>query len=246
MASRPTARCRNSACIICRPGVICLAEQPSTYFDPGYAYATCPSELEIKDSRLLGDRGLKGVVGLHARTCLSKHTVLGIYRGTEELVTQEELLERNNTYIYQLDDFTPALWKVRIIDAYDSGRSNFLRFVNTRKREHCNVEPKVHRRINSDGTFHPSAEDVYMITIKQIKSGEELFVFYSQAYNDQLWYQNATSSAWMYRDELNDIPYEVKLGREAVTDERNTIGETGTFPCAGWFFSIYIYINILV
>jgi hypothetical protein len=105
--------------------------------------------------------------GAFTNIFLKKGTVLGNYKGKRLSKDQYNRL-RDQSYVWELSSRYGPIY----IDGKNPKVSNWLRFLNDSRDRRINVEPYQYRG------------DIYYRTIKNIKSGEELFISYGDDYWD--------------------------------------------------------------
>lgn len=115
-------------------------------------------------------------MGAYAKHDMEKFTVLGKYAGKR--ITAEEFDEKYETmddsaYVWSLEDSNDEI--IGYIDGKDPKQSNWLRYVNcpSKKRQE-NV-----KAIQQD-------YDIVYYTLRKIRAGEELFVYYGDEYYEVL------------------------------------------------------------
>ena len=145
------------------------------------AYSTtCPNGLQVEPSTVpaMGQ-------GVTATRSIGEGTILGYYQGT---------VTRNHPNCHY--DF--GIGKGYSICSGDEKTSNWSRFINHHKRDRLNAEFRIHfptaTKTLKSGEVKPDlwvAEhrraEVFIVTTRRIRRGEEIFVDYGPEYNDQLY-----------------------------------------------------------
>ena len=110
--------------------------------------------------------------GVFANRDLKKNTLLAEYKG--EYLTLEDYEERDSgEYVWQILDDEDEI--IGYVDGINIKHSNWTRYVNcpsTKKQENVKAIQKMYK--------------MYYYTSKDIKKGEELFVWYGPEYGKKL------------------------------------------------------------
>lgn len=111
--------------------------------------------------------------GVFATRNINKHECLGEYKGVLMSADQYNKCQPDHTYIWQLVTDKDEI--VAYIDAKDIKKSNWTRYVNCPfKKSQDNVEP-IQKYFK-----------MYYYAKRNIKKGEELFVWYGPDYGEEL------------------------------------------------------------
>ena len=129
-----------------------------------HAAHSCPWQVEVKKSRIAG-------FGLFAVDHLPAGMDIGKYIGDPISNKRGDLLpEKHKGYLITLPGTKKK--RQRIITQHDEYRSNFTRYANeASEKEDCNCE------------LVDRGKNVHLITLREIRCGEELTVDYGPKYN---------------------------------------------------------------
>ncbi len=113
--------------------------------------------------------------GLFTKVALKHGDVIGEYIGTNLTPQQAQPLENKNHYLFdvEVNPRTKKIGKIdHVVDAEDEAKSSCLRFVNSAENDE-----------EQNTKFMQAANRMWLIAIKSIRRGAELFAYYGRGTN---------------------------------------------------------------